>query len=244
MGKSGDGRKIEKPKVQSTLALAGLKIRTKTCADCGMTYHDIKKDIDLHHTHHKRYLQGEQWSYKNEVLRQFPVRTLTAKGKEVGSVVVVNVKLELQIRRVQGILDMVNLELAASLGSDEWKTEGTAKTFLVVINNHVIGLCTTETIQRPQCKWMVYKTQTIVPNQTNSHAMVGISRIWVARNWRRYGIAMQMLESVMESSIYGVQLQRQNIAFSQPSTSGGKLALKFNGVKHKSGEMLIPVYLE
>lgn len=58
-------------------------------------------------------------------------------------------------------------------------------------------------------------------------AIVGISRIWTSGASRRKGIALDLLDCVVSNYIYGMEIPKNQIAFSQPTESGKRLAQKF-----------------
>ncbi|KAJ3371950.1 hypothetical protein HDU91_004816, partial [Kappamyces sp. JEL0680] len=58
-------------------------------------------------------------------------------------------------------------------------------------------------------------------------AAVGVSRIWVASQHRKCGYAFALLESVRHSFVFGTELPREAIAFSQPTDLGQKLARSY-----------------
>ncbi|EGV60431.1 N-acetyltransferase O1 (Establishment of cohesion protein 1) [Yamadazyma tenuis] len=251
--------KNPKAKVQGSLGFKSGEShlnQTKTCPECGMTFYKlVKKDQEIHQQYHKTFVNGVTWQWNidpKKILGEYTIQTATGLKKKNAKVKVISVdkQSDSQIRRVDDTLKMVNLELNAPSGSDAWKTSKsslvTPKAFIAVLDSHIIGICTTEAIEDPekQSRWMILRTQTIVPKQCNRSAKLGVSRIWVAPLWRRYGIASRLLEIVLTNSVYGVKLTRSQVAFSQPSTNGGLLVQKFNGIVHKSGEMILPVYLE
>jgi N-acetyltransferase len=55
-------------------------------------------------------------------------------------------------------------------------------------------------------------------------AVVGVSRIWTSKSFRRKGIANNLLDCVMNQFIYGLEIARNELAFSQPTDSGAALA--------------------
>lgn len=55
-------------------------------------------------------------------------------------------------------------------------------------------------------------------------AVVGVSRIWTSKNFRRKGIANNLLDCVMNQFIYGMEIDRDEVAFSQPTDMGAALA--------------------
>lgn len=81
------------------------------------------------------------------------------------------------------------------------------------------------------------------PEQANGHiqdttlglsketypAVVGVSRIWTSRIFRRKGIANNLLECVMNQFIYGMEIDRTDLAFSQPTEMGTALAKSWFG---------------
>ncbi|CAH2354430.1 N-acetyltransferase Eco1p [[Candida] railenensis] len=180
--------------------------------------------------------------------------SLSSSSPIVISFVSVSKSSNSQLRKVEDLLTLVNSELSAPRDSQEWKKNHTTsedvsiegRAFVAIYQNKAIAIVTTDPIysRATQCKWMVHKNQSIVPNQVNNSIKIGISRIWTAPNYRYMGIAKYLLQCVMEHSIYGVTLSKNEIGFSQPSFAGGLLAKSFNGVLHKSGEILIPVYME
>lgn len=60
-------------------------------------------------------------------------------------------------------------------------------------------------------------------------AIVGVSRIWTSRAHRRKGIAHNLLDCVLNQFIYGMEIDKDELAFSQPTESGGKLARSWYG---------------
>lgn len=63
-------------------------------------------------------------------------------------------------------------------------------------------------------------------------ATLGISRIWVSKCARGEGIAQQLLDEARESFFHGFTVPRHLVAFSQPTTSGAKLARQWFGKEH------------
>lgn len=55
-------------------------------------------------------------------------------------------------------------------------------------------------------------------------AVVGVSRIWTSKSFRRKGIANNLLDCVVNQFIYGMEIARDEVAFSQPTDAGAALA--------------------
>ena len=203
--------------IQSTFGIPAAEKLT-TCNVCGMTYQKLaKRDQDLHKKYHYTFVQGP----KIDMGSQVPLSSSRLVLKNVSfdcKIYDVQKDLKKMVQKAEGILAMVNQELNAPKENPAWKKRrGTAiegKAFIMVIN------------------------------QRNLNCKLGISRIWVASHWRRNGLGMMMLNLVTKRLVYGMTLGKMELAFSQPSYSGGLLAKRFCGIKHKSGEILVPIYLE
>ncbi|KAI5969932.1 ECO1 [Candida margitis] len=236
-----------------------IPFKRTTCRVCGMAYSSqVRADAEVHRKYHTQFTNGVTWpqSLNLDPLSSFAI-VRREKSKQLGklksSTVSKRVKVHIQtidkqnkrhIDKVNQILQMVNRELNATDDSKEWMSSKFkfSKAFVVLVEGKAIGLCTTDSIN--EAKWMVYNTQVIVPNQVMKNIRIGISRIWISADWRQHGLAKKLLDCVMANSVYGQILRKSQIAFSQPSYGGGLLAKAFNGVIHKSGETLIPVYFE
>lgn len=231
-------------KVQAKL---NLQQRNTTCKTCGMSYfHHMEKDRALHTRYHSEFLNGPRWKIADTPTKV--VRISCNKKFLECRIYTVGVTPR-QVSMVEKLLKMVNQELNAPPAGEAWKaaTEGDRKgrVFVAIVQDRVVGLCVTERIDADrQARWMVHRTQELVPNQTNKRSKIGISRIWVAPKWRKFGLAKQLLDVVLTHLVYGITFDKREVAFSQPSFAGGLLAKSFNGETHKSNEVLIPVYLE
>ncbi|RMZ89801.1 hypothetical protein DV736_g2968, partial [Chaetothyriales sp. CBS 134916] len=73
----------------------------------------------------------------------------------------------------------------------------------------------------------------IATSQDTVPAIVGVSRIWTSKAFRRMGIANNLLECVMNKFIYGMDIEKTEMAFSQPTESGAALARGWFG--HDNG---------
>ena len=72
-------------------------------------------------------------------------------------------------------------------------------------------------------------------------ALIGISRIWTSRMFRNKGIATMLLDCVRSNFFYGMEVPKDLVAFSQPTESGGRLAVRWFEAKdgwhvYKGGE--------
>jgi hypothetical protein len=111
------------------------------------------------------------------------------------------------------------------------------KTYLYIRNQKCIGACLAERI------WDAYtvlaqddtssdtqqlptdtKSSSISISAESSPAILGISRIWTSNQHRKQGIATRLLDCARADFLYGMQVEKGMVAFSQPTESGGKLA--------------------
>jgi N-acetyltransferase len=74
-----------------------------------------------------------------------------------------------------------------------------------------------------------HEQSTIILSRETYPAIVGVSRIWTSRTFRRKGIAKNLLECVMNQFIYGMEIERTDVAFSQPTEMGTALAKSWFG---------------
>ncbi|PGG97198.1 N-acetyltransferase [Blastomyces parvus] len=124
------------------------------------------------------------------------------------------------------------------------------KVFLHMKDSKCVGLCLTERIweshlvKRPD-RGDRPGTSTSTNTSTNGErfngsssitaseevhpAVVGISRVWTSASSRRKGIAMDLLDCVVSNYIYGMEIPKSKIAFSQPTESGCRLLEAFFG---------------
>jgi N-acetyltransferase len=243
---------VKTTKVQSVFNLASDK-KPVHCSLCGVSYHKHQlKEVEVHKKYHNEYVNGIKWP-RMDCMTLKTISIKNSKKKMLASTVQVKIILidkssKKQVQKTEQLLTMVNKELSAPVDSQLWKDPKSSKSkaFILVIKDRGVGMCTTDEIvnAEAQARWMIHGNQAVVPRQVNNQIKIGISRIWVAPAWRRLGLAQLLLEIVQSETDYGIKLKPQEIAFSQPSTTGGLLAQNFNGVKHKSGEILIPVYIE
>lgn len=84
----------------------------------------------------------------------------------------------------------------------------------------------------------------IALSQETHPAVVGVSRIWTSRAFRRKGIANNLLDCVVNQFIYGMEIKREEVAFTQPTQMGRGLAASWFEDEDKQGMGGWGVYLE
>ena len=116
------------------------------------------------------------------------------------------------------------------------------KVFLHVKDGRCVGACLAERITKAHRVKPTELATDKGPETTTNHrgssitfedgtvpAVVGVSRIWTSKAFRRKGIANNLLDCVMNQFIYGIGIEKDEVAFSQPTESGGRLARAWYG---------------
>ncbi|KAL9096387.1 MAG: hypothetical protein Q9165_001384 [Trypethelium subeluteriae] len=114
------------------------------------------------------------------------------------------------------------------------------KLYLLLRNKKCVGVCLAENIskshkvvkldektqilQAPQAK-----SSAIAVSKDTDPALLGISRIWTSKAHRNEGVATALLDCAAENFLYGMKIPKDQVAFSQPTESGGRLARKWFG---------------
>ncbi|EON66984.1 hypothetical protein W97_06100 [Coniosporium apollinis CBS 100218] len=116
------------------------------------------------------------------------------------------------------------------------------KVFLYIQGRKCVGLCLAERISEahrveepnePNASAAVIgataQSSSISASTGIDPAMVGISRIWTSNSHRQKGIAARLLDCAAGSFLYGAKIPKDEVAFSQPTESGAKLARRWFG---------------
>jgi hypothetical protein len=153
----------------------------------------------------------------------------------------------------------VNTELAAVPISDEdlWSrtsavdtgsadskstTGDRFKTYLYIRGQKCIGACLAERI------WEAYtvlaqdgasvqalqlssedRSSSLSVSTTATPMILGVSRIWTSNQHRKQGIATKLLDCARSEFFHGMLVVKDEVAFSQPTESGGNLARRWFG---------------
>ena len=120
---------------------------------------------------------------------------------------------------------------------------GRFKMYLYLRERKCVGMCLVERIAKGHRILPAGDTSSRVlsaPSQTPSSgsltieerpspAVMGISRIWTPSSHRRQGIAKKLLDCAAISFMYGMHVDKELIAFSQPTQGGTSLARSWFG---------------
>ncbi|KAI9336955.1 ESCO1/2 acetyl-transferase-domain-containing protein [Obelidium mucronatum] len=222
--------------VQTVLDLGQKNAGFTVCKECGMRYANVAKEDDLLHSkYHSSVLGGIDYKgYTQEVVVQ---ETMTEMGTPAKIILVTLSSASVQQKRkLLEILDVVNQELGAVVIPDESLAK--CKIFLYVVKAKVVGCVVAEPITSAfrldersdiennggggeQLQHITGDTENEIP------AICGISRVWVSMKHRRRGIGLKLLEACRRRFLFGCLLDKDTIAFSQPTMLGKKLATQF-----------------
>lgn len=202
-----------------------------------MSYHPSTPDDDaLHKRFHAKSVGGVDFAPGDKAGRVVAWRADDAYVLAVNRTATAAEK-----RKAREVLDVVDSELGAAqiTERDLWGGDdeqgGRFKVYLYVRGRKCIGLCLAERIKRAYCVLDDDESTHTPPggktcsssvsvSNTARPALLGISRIWTCSAHRRKGIAVRLLDCARETFIYGMHLEKDAVAFSQPTESGGGLA--------------------
>lgn len=117
-------------------------------------------------------------------------------------------------------------------------SEDRFKVFMYIMDAKCAGFCLAEKIStahrvatpetgesQQQNSTPLSKSSSISISPEADVALIGISRIWTSRKFRNKGIATMLLDCVRGNFFYGMEVPKDLVAFSQPTESGGRLAM-------------------
>ena len=118
------------------------------------------------------------------------------------------------------------------------------KAFLYLAHDKCVGFCLAEKISsafgvvdgsaagEDGIKVMkTSKSSSISVSTSADVALLGISRIWTSKAYRGKGLAVDLLDCARNHFFYGVEAPKDLVAFSQPTESGGRLAVRWFGAE-------------
>lgn len=207
-------------------------IGCKLCVTCGMMYSNGEINDELIHQQQcKQYKYGITYNtYKNEHL----VHTYSIHDRciMIDSQHITN-NQSLQNKLID-IITLVNGELGGTAGSNQLQSNQLI--YLYISKNKVVGVCIVQRLNAVQQLIDVYhmnvtihtnKQTTATISDKFNDAILGIDKIWVHQQHRRHRIAHKLIDCARETIEYGCIVPIHQIAFSQPTTDGQKLAINY-----------------
>ncbi|KAJ2257750.1 hypothetical protein EV176_001854 [Coemansia sp. RSA 451] len=224
-------------KTQAFLDFGQRPLTASPCPDCGMAFQrGVSADELLHKKHHTA------WTHRHSRILVWdtePVPTVTCTQIKSSSSerfvygIDPRVSPKRHTQRALRILNHVNEQLGACTLTMHELCDKERKIFVCVAsNNRVDGCVLAETIS--QARRVVptrLSDSSTVCGLENERAVCGISRIWVATNARRQGVARQMVDVVRSTFAYACRVDLDLVAFTQPTADGRALAERVFGRK-------------
>jgi N-acetyltransferase len=177
-------------------------------------------------------------------LRNKASDVLTVVNTELAAVPISEAELWSQIRTsiLASATSLLEKVQTAAKGKHPCSTSDRFKAYLYIRGQKCVGACLAERIQEAyevvdQDDASKRSEQVPVESQSSSisvgtvskPAILGISRIWTSNLHRKHGIATRLLDSARSDFLYGMTVEKDMVAFSQPTQSGGQLARKWFG---------------
>lgn len=219
---------------QTFLDLRKNALGVEVCSICQMRYSKgVGIDEALHKQHCQMFRKGVKWP-KDSVFAE-TVQNYTDGCRVVKVESVNDVRSDSVIKKV---LQVVDTELGFVDCDNEPPGDGKEKTAYLVISPtlHVVGCCVTvpvvqafRVIPEEEAENGTWEEKEDIPQDHNTvcsseaeKAKIGISRIWVHRDWRRKRFATRLLDCIAAQGY-----TKEDIAFSQPTQYGRMLATKW-----------------
>ena len=203
-----------------------------TCPECGHVYNPGQAEDEAAHQKVHDFFQGKIpfKGWKNyESIQKF--------GQDEELIAVNAKKHKNLFDKVETeYLKVVDRDLGIEEGSSRARNRDETKFFMYVSDGRIVGILMSEAldskhkitraVRNPKNKkeWLL---EDVV---TSNKVLVGVSRIWVAKDFRRNGIASEMVKA-MKCGFYGSAMILKNgeFAFSHTTPSGSEFASKFIG---------------
>ncbi|KAG5438348.1 hypothetical protein PCANB_002836 [Pneumocystis canis] len=204
------------------LCLDLLPSRT-TCPDCGMSYIRGSSDDEyIHIKFHAGSIGGIDYPLTNSI------KEVWAESFNSNRIIMISMSSpSREVKKAEEILKVVDLELGSaspfpSLTILHDSLAKQYKFFLYLKGKKCVGLVLVEHIQSayPIHPSSSQSSSITLKSEALSTCIMGVSRIWVCKTYRREKIATRLLDVACNHFIYGITVKKHEVAFSQPSESG------------------------
>ena len=233
--------------VQTRLALSD-NLKT-TCRDCGMSYMPTySMDVKLHSKFHSQSFEGRDWAPEWGSPVSFCKANVSESPMDGYYIVKITPSSKpAEKRAAQDLITLVNTELSAPSENPTWKSgpagAGAAYVYVCSKKRKAIGILVVERISRGRP--MLASTSELLqvaPSSNNTSkskperfpVIMGVARIFTVKNYRRKKVGSTLLNAACSDFIYGLKILKTQVAWSQPSRSGAKLALAWSPYSYPS----------
>eukprot|EP01028_Stygiella_incarcerata_P006073 TRINITY_DN2488_c0_g2_i1.p1 TRINITY_DN2488_c0_g2~~TRINITY_DN2488_c0_g2_i1.p1 ORF type:complete len:314 (+),score=89.69 TRINITY_DN2488_c0_g2_i1:57-944(+) len=200
----------------------GQKDFTKCCPICGMVYSPGEEEDESVHKQYCAETSGK-WKF-NGWKGEKVVDEFVSSGSRVIEVQEKNLSTA-QKKKMDSLKSMAEMELGKGPISPESANDD-KKYYLYVQDRRVVGILSCVALDRA-CRLRADGEHTYISGDDAEPASLGIERIWVHRAYRRKGIGSALLRSAMQNALFGRIVQKEEIAFSQPTKDGRAFAERF-----------------
>jgi N-acetyltransferase len=215
---------------QTQLQLDVVSKPKSTCQTCGMEYLPmVIEDARLHDKFHDQCLHGQPivLGPKSVVVRHLDLQAnegLMSRISKDCKIVRIDGMSRLAERTVvEELLDTANRELGAPTGNDSWRQAGKGAAFVFVVDSRAIGFVSVERVTHGS--YVDLSTGQLRPGRVP--ATMGISRLYVSKRFRGRGVALELVQTAAATFVYGSDVPPCRVAWTQPSTTGTRVALRF-----------------
>ncbi|KAK9471754.1 uncharacterized protein V1510DRAFT_437359 [Dipodascopsis tothii] len=228
-------------KVQTHLSLTSASFK-HTCPECGMSYHQLSEvDRGIHVKFHARALSGVEFDSASAsdlpAVQTTDVRKQAAEG-EVRIHKIGPGEPRAVRRAVDALLEICNTELSAP--DDEHVWDAGRCVFVAAVSwqraaagararreRRLVGLLAAERVQAG--RFMRARSGELLEGDVP--LVLGVSRLYVSHSCRRLGLATLLLDAARRNFVYGLEIERSLVGWSQPSASGCAVAVSWAGVR-------------
>ena len=209
------------------------------CKECGMIYRlNDKQEEQMHSKYHKENKETSLLKYSCLRVNNEKIVLENNEGKCV--VIEYGIDSPQAIQKALSVLDFVDCQLGivnekttkSQLNeSSNRSLKKFSKFYFYIssISKQIVGFCLAEPIENAQRITYLNENENsfTTTNEDVLKAKCGINRIWVASTMRRKGIATKLLDCVCINFIYIRKLESNELAFSDPTENGRKLAWNY-----------------
>ncbi|XP_078255752.1 N-acetyltransferase ESCO2 [Rhinoraja longicauda] len=204
------------------------------CKSCGMIYTAANPEDEVQHIqYHQRFLEGLRFvGWKKE--------RVVAEYLDGKIIMILPDDPKYALKKVEEVRELVDSELGFQQATLSCPSQ--SKTYLFISNEKkIVGCLIAEHIKQAFRVLTEPADQKITENNVlfeyrrawqcatkSEEALCGVSRIWAFCMMRRKKIASRMLDAVQNTFIYGTYLNKNEIAFSDPTPSGKLFATKYS----------------
>ncbi|XP_063905710.1 N-acetyltransferase eco isoform X1 [Zophobas morio] len=181
------------------------------CSECKIVYHmgdpgDEIMHLNYHNASHFFRFNG----WKNE-------RVVTSGFLDGRIVQIVPGDPKIWWKKVKEVMEVINRDLGYY--DIEFNTAN-SQIFFYIKNKTIIGALVAEAKTSAHKLLTTHQDQVDLCSEESYPIKCGVSRIWVAQNQRKKGVASTLMDSLKRNFIFGYILKNEDVAFSSPTEMG------------------------